>query len=342
MRRLAPIVALAVAVACGAVPAAAAAAAPPRIAIFTTMPPTAGVQLTYRGRTFKTGSDGSVTIDVSQTPRSADPRFEVRVRSRQVGADRRVRFSRWLGDVRRPVAALETERLVSWRFVDLGGTTVDPTRVQQLVLKSVTGEVTTYRGADLTRPHWLLAQRIVPISGGTEARDLYYSVRRIDVLRSNVVNASQQRFEPTSDTRLTFRLSFYPLRLQAEDALFGRPTGKRARVEFPDGHVEEVPLEHGVIQLSSLPRGTYNVTVQGGAFSFRTPVAVSKPQNAVFPVVTYLDVVVGAGTLLSLAIALLLIGRPSLAMAPVVAVRRIRGVSSEAATRLRPRREEST
>ena len=134
------------------------------------------------------------------------------------------------------------------------------------MLKSVTGEVMTYRGADLTRPHWLLAQRVVPLAGGLQRKDLYYSVQRADVLKSNVVNASQQRFEPSNDRTLTFRLSFYPLRLQAKDALFGRPAGTIAKVEFPDGHVERVALEHGVIQLHSLPRGTYNVTVAGGRF----------------------------------------------------------------------------
>ncbi len=340
MRRLVLMLATTCAVACTAVPVAAAATRP-RIATFTTMPATAGLQLKYHGTNFLTGVDGTVTIDVSATPRPADPRLEVTVRSRQVGPDRRVRFSRWLGTIRQPVVALETERLVSWRFVDLEGEPVDVRRVQQLVLKSVTGEVTTYRGADLTRPHWLLAQRIIPRTNGLEAKDLYYSVQRVDVLKSNVVNASQQHFEPTSNRALAFRLSFYPLRLRATDALFGRPTGTIAKVEFPDGHVELVPLDHGVIQLHSLPRGAYSVKVEGGAFSFLTPVAVSKPQDAVFPVVTYLDVVVGVGTLTLLALALLLIGRPTLALAPEAAVRRVRAIVRTEA-RVRARREEST
>ena len=50
----------------------------------------------YRGETFRTGGDGSVAIDVSATPRPADPRLEVKVRGRQTASDRRVRFTRWL------------------------------------------------------------------------------------------------------------------------------------------------------------------------------------------------------------------------------------------------------
>jgi len=259
------------------------------------------------------------------------------VQPRKVSNDRRVHFARWLGNVRTAVAALETERKVAWKFVDLTGRSVDPRLVQRLVLRSITGEVATYTGAALTRPHWLLAQRVVPRVGGLETKDLYYSVQAIDVLRSNVVNASQQRFVPTSTQKLTFRLSFYPLSLRAEDVLFGRPAGSSAKVEFPDGHVEQVPLDHGVIELGALPRGSYFVTVQGGAFSFRTPVAVSKPQKAVFPVVTYLDVVIVVGALTLLAAGLLLIGRPSLARRPLQAAGRLRRSGRTLAERLRTR-----
>jgi hypothetical protein len=251
-----------------------------------------------------------------------------------------VRFLRWLGGPRKAVAALETDRRVTWRFVDLTGSPVDVRRIQRLVLRSITGDVTTYTGAQLTEPQWLLAQRVVPRTGGVEPKDLFYSVQAVDVLRSNVVNASQQRFVPTTDTRLTFHLSFYPLALRAEDVLFGRPAGTYAKVEFPDGHVERVPLDHGVIELGSLPRGTYYVKVQGGAFSFRTPVAVSKPQNAVFPVVTYLDVALMTGVLTMFALGLLLIGRPSLAARPLRALGRVRRSSRAFAGRRRAGPEE--
>ena len=76
------------------------AAVRPRTATVTTVPATAGLELTYRGRVFRTGSDGSVTIDVSATPRPDDPRLEMRsaaARSRPTGD---VRFSRWLGTSR--------------------------------------------------------------------------------------------------------------------------------------------------------------------------------------------------------------------------------------------------
>ncbi len=120
------------------------------------------------------------------------------MRSRRLTADRRVRFGRWLGNPRRAVAALETERRVTWKFVDLTGRPIDVHLVQRLVLRSITGEVTTYTGDQLKQPHWLLAQRVVPLTGGLQTKDLYYSVQAIDVLRSNVVNASQQRFVPTA------------------------------------------------------------------------------------------------------------------------------------------------
>ena len=104
-------------------------------------------------------------------PPSTIPRLEVTVRSRRLTADRRVRFGRWLGNPRRAVAALETERRVAWKFVDLTGRPIDVHLVQRLVLRSITGEVTTYTGDQLKQPHWLLAQRVVPLTGGLQAKD---------------------------------------------------------------------------------------------------------------------------------------------------------------------------
>jgi hypothetical protein len=82
---------------------------------------------------------------------------------------------------------------------------------------------------------------------------------------------------------------------------------------LPNGVVRNLKLVDGEVMLAAMPRGTYRVTLQGGAYSISQPLVLSRSQVAVVPLVTYLDVLVVGGGLLVLAIGLVLVGRPYLA-----------------------------
>jgi hypothetical protein len=70
------------------------------------------------------------------------------------------------------------------------------------------------------------------------------------------------------------------------------------------------------VLIPALPRGTYQVTIQGAGKAFRTPVALSKAQVAEFKVITWLDMAAIGFFAVLFSVGLVVIGRPHLLRAP--------------------------
>lgn len=281
-----------------------------RILKIQTVPTAIGVKLTYKGSTYFTDRAGRARIPYVDGIPIDDVRGAIVVAETKINPRTKVSKDRWEGGPDNSTLGLRTYRLVKWRFIDLDDADVDLETVESATLKASTGQLFTFtQGVD---SDWLLAQRTVLLAGGVQPKDLLYSLQAVMVRGQQVVNASQQRFKPTERQDITFQLSFYPLTIVAKDALFGRRAGTSAHVTFPDGRVDVVPLRNGEATLTALPRGVYQVKIEGGGYTFITPVSVSRPQVADFPVVTTLDLVAGASVLGLIALGLIAVGRPHL------------------------------
>ncbi len=283
----------------------------------STMPEASSIQF-YRGTEYLGATDksGKLTVDLkAETSDGVQKELEgITAADAQIDPRTRLSFERWWGGIAGATALLKTERLVGWTFRDLDGRPVDPKLVESLVIKASTGDERTYDhskpDALITEKHWLMSQRVVPLGGDLEIKNLYYSVQKAMILGANAVNSSQQRFEPTFSLDNSFELSFFPLEIQGIDALFGRPAGDYALLYYPDGSVRKIPLVDGVARFKALARGTYEVTIKGKGWAFKTPVSVSKPQIAEFKMVTHMNLALVFGVLALIAIGLIWVGRP--------------------------------
>ena len=281
--------------------------------VVETLPRFSGVRVHYHGHLYLTDAQGLVVIPKARGVSRLLVLRDLHVSPPVPTADTSIRFARFFTAKARTIAAFTTYRSVRFEFENLEHQAVPTANVERLILRSSIGAQRGYKGNSLDLPHWLLAQRVVPLHGGPQLKNVVYSALRAEVLGSDVVNASQQHFEPKRTLLARFTLSFYPLTITTRDALFGGSAGRRALVQYPNGRVVTVSLAHGRATLPGLPRGEYQITVEGAAYSFRSPVSLSRSQIADIPVVTFLDVGVLGGTVLIVGVALLLLGRPHLA-----------------------------
>lgn len=237
----------------------------------------------------------------------------------QAASGRRAEFARWSDDYFGPdrllyiasslrlTAGFNVDYLVRHSFRDLADQPVESSRVTGVTLTTSLGEETTLPD---DQPAWLHGSRIVRRSNGLEASKILYSIKRVMMDGSNVVNQYEQRFYPEQDSAIPITLSLYSLRISTRDALFGFPVGSAVQIRYPDGRTERVPFgpNHDV-SVSSLARGEYRLKIEGNGLSSSPPVALSRDQDVEVRVISYVDIVV-AGTLgFILVVGLLAVGR---------------------------------
>jgi hypothetical protein len=264
------------------------------------IPALPGVHFSFDGARLVSGQGGTLVVPT-------DDRGALRKRLRVVNTTLRhgvhAHFHGW----RRGRLTLTLMFQVRPRFVDPGGRHVDARRIRSVLLKAPGGT----RMALLTNhPTWVPGNRIVAVGRRPVSRPLVWSVERAIASGANVVARSQQRFRPGKVRHPRVHVRFYRLRFAAHDALLGSGIGSQISLTFPDGHVETHPLGGGGrFNFGSLPRGSYTIKVKASGFASEWPVTLSGNQSLAVSVISYLDVLLVLGALLSIALGLLLVGR---------------------------------
>lgn len=304
----------------------------PAVLEIETVPPLSGVRFTLtpdlvqdgippedasEGFTFISGADGIARTGVEQTGL-----YQLEVHEwddNESGV--RAEFSRWFDEFTptrelnffsstRLEIGFDLSYLVDLGFAGLEGQAIDPERVESITLASTLGGTQTFHS---TGPQWLQGGRVVRRDEGLEETKAIYSVQSVIVDGSNVVNRSQQRFAPDDRRQWQIQLLLYSVHISVRDALFRFPIGSAVRLEFPDGSGERLPLgSGGELTVGSLARGEYRVSVDGPGISFSRPVTLTRDQEVDLLFMSYLDIAVTSMVIVSLALALLFIGRPQL------------------------------
>ncbi len=163
--------------------------------IVETIPPTPNLPIVYGGITYSTDRHGVALLPPQLIGRP-------RVPPTTFSAGRRAVFQRWYGRSVRLRAALDIYYRVRLRYVDLRGRLVDPDTVDSIQIRSSIGE----RSHPASRILWLRGTRVVPLNGGLESKPIYYTIERVVVGGSNVVNESQQKFFPARQHGVTVQL----------------------------------------------------------------------------------------------------------------------------------------
>lgn len=291
-----------------------------------TSPALPGVRLSMDGTAVVTDDYGVATITQARNSQLhaltlLDPDME--------SGNVRHTFARWVGQ-RNPdqafsptlddlpmrgddtlTVAFTTQHAVTARFVDQDGQVIDPGQVSSATARSDTGAVIPIASSG---PTWVESTRVVYHSNTLEMQDASYSWQSVVVSGTNVVDVGRQSFTPSSTPVVTVVGQYYDLTVSGYDAMLGHGAGDEVLVTFPDGEVRTAPLngDHSAT-FGHLPRGTYQVTVNAGSSIVGShQVRLSRSTTLNVPIISAADIAIVAGSVISLAIGLVLVGRKNI------------------------------
>lgn len=284
----------------------------PRDLRVVTAPAVAGAIFTLDGIEYRTDEAGEFTVPGVGSLADLEARLQ---------------YQRWEGDPRTHLsfsglsqvgAAARTREVVAqfleskeltFSFADLEGDDVPHRRVSRLLLKSSIGTEYTYETDEVREPQVLPSVRTIPSPTGRETKPIYYTVQQVIIDGTNVVNRSQQKFFPDDVDHLAIETQFFTLDVTASDAFFGFSSGHAVLVRWPDGEQTSHPVVGGRVDLPPLPRGDYEMRVDGPGLVTWRPVSVSSDQVVALELMSVYDI--GALVLsgLSVAVGLVVVGR---------------------------------
>jgi hypothetical protein len=278
-----------------------------------TLPAVEGLRFRFEGKIYRSNALGQVYLPHAAVIARRPPRaFDGRIRE-----NARVRFARYFGDQHsgRLTATYDVDFRVSFDFTDLVGHPIPPAAIAEMTYKSSIGyRATVSAGGE----RWLQGARVVSESAQRMAlKTILYRLERVIVHGTNVVNRAEQSFQPRFRRHVSVQLLYYTASLSARDAFFGFKAGSKVKLTYPDGTVERYPLgSDGNVTIPALPRGEYDVTVEGGGIPISRPLSLSKNSTLQIEVLSYLDIGIVAGLLLLFVVGLPLIRRPHLMRRP--------------------------
>jgi hypothetical protein len=299
-------------------PSPAAAAEPTGVLEIVTVPAVPGARLVVDGQTHRANHQGIVRIKASRLDR-----HQVSLIDKEIAQPSRdLSFARWyFGNhqqdyqdklnglsVRRHLRIMVAYRVsykLQYSFVDNASNPVDRERVARVEFRGDHGRTVSGDGSGVLRVVGIRPM----VSGGTLlAKEIGYSVQRVDVDGSNVVQVNSQRFVPTQETTVVIPLLLHTAHFRTRDLLFGDPVGATVSLKYPDGRQIKIPLDaNGEATVERLARGSYTVRVDAPGLSFERPLVLSRNQYVELPHVTRLDLGVVAGSVAALMFSLYLV-----------------------------------
>jgi hypothetical protein len=299
-------------------PATAEAAESTGVLEIVTVPKVPGARFTVDGQVHRANRQGVVRLKVSRQDKHRISLVDKKISQ----DDRNVEFFRWYSGsqdqdfldqlsgltVKRNLrikAAYRATYTLQYSFVDKGRAAVDAGRVSRVEFRGDHGQTVTGNGSGKLT---VLGIRPVVNGGTIIAKKVSYTVQRVDVDGSNVVQVNVQRFEPSRKTKVVIPLQLHTLHFSTRDFLFGQPVGHAVSLKYPDGHRREVALDaDGKATVDLLARGNYTVRVDAPGLRFERPLVLSRTQYVDLQHVSRLDIAVAIGALAALLFGLYLV-----------------------------------
>ena len=253
-----------------------------------TIPPIPGVRVELDGIVATTDDDGRIVFPDAETKQAGR---RVQVLDTELLSDdgqTRYRFLRTYGRSSPIRLAWNTDQKVSFEFETVNGVSIGPDELTSLHLKSSVGAILD--DVPMNEPVWLHGSRVVTRRTGPEESAILWSVDRVMVGDSNVVNRSQTRFEPLVTPHVQVPVLFFDAHFTTRDAFFGFPAGTALLLTHPDGRETRHPFVDGELTLTALPRGEYVTVVEGPGLHLERPVALTRNQDVELKLFSWLDV----------------------------------------------------
>jgi hypothetical protein len=313
-------------------PSTAAAAEPPNAVTpastglleIVTVPKLPGVRFMVDGRTHRADTQGVIRLKVE-----SGHKHKISVIDKKIAeSDRTLEFVRWYHgnhdeDHLDALSGLTVKRnlrikagyratyKLQYSFVDKARNPVDRTRVSRVEFRGDNGQTVSGNGSGKLT---VVGIRPVVTGGTIIAKRVSYTVQRVDVDGSNVVQVNVQRFEPSRKTTVLIPLQLHTLHFSTRDFLFGNPVGQAVWLKYPDGHRFKVLLDaDGKATVERLAKGSYTVQVDAPGLSFERPLVLSRTQYVDLQHVSRPDIAVAAGAVAAFMLILYLVrvrGRP--------------------------------
>jgi hypothetical protein len=274
---------------------------------FRTVPAIAGVRVRGGGRTVRTDARGLVTLTVTRTGPAFRAIEPPEVLTTRLASGREVRFGGFFDSGR--TLGLSIYARARLRFVDPQGRRVAPAAIATVRLRSSTGRMVRMRGSVTPM---LEATRVTRAPRGARSIGVQYAVESVRIDGDEVVHRARHRLLLARTRRLRVPLLLYSARFTATDALTRRPAGSAVLLEYASGRRVRIPLQDGTASVTGLPRGSYRARLVAPGYSVELPIWLSRDQAVNLQVVSKLDVALLLGGIVSLALGLLLVGRPRL------------------------------
>ncbi|GAA1767835.1 endo-1,3-alpha-glucanase family glycosylhydrolase [Agromyces humatus] len=303
----------------------AAAARPPWIVTLTvqTVPVLSGVRVELDGVTVTTDATGQA---VFARPHDFDAHTLELVDTEIASVSARDRFVRWVGQrdshqafsptvTGLPMradytvtAAFATLYPVTIDVTDDRGAPLDAARLGDVSLRDSAGRRVVVTAGEET---WLDGWRPVYRSGRLVRDSVTYSVDSILVDGTGAVTAGAQRIDPAASPHVQLTVPLFRMQVSATDALFDRREGDGIVVTRPDGVRTRITFgPDRVAELSGLPRGAYEIEVQGASGVVAPQIVhLSKDKAVTLMVITPLDLFAVAAISMLAAVGLLAAGR---------------------------------
>ncbi|MEP6681240.1 MAG: hypothetical protein ABJB65_07155 [Chloroflexota bacterium] len=281
-----------------------------------TVPSLPGMVFTLDSKRFTADADGVARLSVAF---AGDHTLTI-LENEYRGDGLRALFSRWNTGVSNPQlpiripldkplqAGFDVQLPASLSFVDLDGAQVDPRRITSITLRDSVGNVVSYPDG---RQRLLRASQAVAGPNGLESTEVRYDLEAVEVDGSNVASAGQHGFSVGGSDPWQIKLMLFPAHIQARDALFGFGAGRSVDVSYPGGETVRVKADAGgQIVVPELAHGTYRMTVvDAPGWAPAVQVALSRGQDVVLHVVSYLDMAVAISVAAGLALVTLRLRR---------------------------------
>jgi hypothetical protein len=313
-------------------PSTAAAAEPPKAVTpastglleIITVPKLPGARFMVDGRTHRADRQGVIRLKVASGKKHKISVIDKKIAER----DRTLEFVRWYygnhdEDHLDALSGLTVKRnlrikagyratyKLQYSFVDKARNPVDRTRVSRVEFRGDHGQTVSGNGSGTLT---VVGIRPVVAGGTIIAKMVSYTVQRVDVDGSNVVQVNVQRFEPSRKTTVLIPLQLHTLHLSTRDFLFGNPVGQAVWLKYPDGHRFRVLLDaDGKATIERLARGSYTVQVDAPGLAFERSLVLSRTQYVDLQHVSRPDIAVAAGAVVAFLLVLYLVrvrGRP--------------------------------
>jgi len=254
-----------------------------------TIPPLPGISVTLDGVTRTTNSQGTTTF----TLRKVDGRFDEEAASRAIVGTQEVeiddrtvaRFARPVERSRKLTLMYSRYYKTAFDFKDANGRVIPNTDLDKTLIKSSTGEA---REIDVNDENWLLGTRV---SGSTKPviKPVFWTILDVIVDDTSVAHRGQTKFFPEIEEQVSSQLLLFDVRFRSVDAFFGFSAGDRIKMGTPSGDTILLDLVDGEASIEQLPRGEYEVLIEGSGLRIGRPVTLTRNQDLRLLYYTRLD-----------------------------------------------------